>query len=111
MSEKEQNKVQSVILDSISEGVFTVGLDWQITSFNRAAEEIIGIQREKTIGRQCKDILRADVCETDCTLAATMQTGKPIMNKAVHIIDAQGCLLYTSPSPRDRTRSRMPSSA
>ena len=23
----------------------------------------------------------------------------------------QGCLLYTSPSPRDRTRSRMPSSA
>ena len=25
--------------------------------------------------------------------------------------DANGCLLYTSPSPRDRTRSRMPSSA
>ena len=29
------------------------------------------------------------------------------------IVDAEGnaCLLYTSPSPRDRTRSRMPSSA
>ena len=26
-------------------------------------------------------------------------------------IGAGGCLLYTSPSPRDRTRSRMPSSA
>ena len=26
-------------------------------------------------------------------------------------IDEKGCLLYTSPSPRDRTRSRMPSSA
>ena len=26
------------------------------------------------------------------------------------IVDC-GCLLYTSPSPRDRTRSRMPSSA
>ena len=25
--------------------------------------------------------------------------------------DAKSCLLYTSPSPRDRTRSRMPSSA
>ena len=25
--------------------------------------------------------------------------------------EAEGCLLYTSPSPRDRTRSRMPSSA
>ena len=25
--------------------------------------------------------------------------------------EIQSCLLYTSPSPRDRTRSRMPSSA
>ena len=25
--------------------------------------------------------------------------------------ESHGCLLYTSPSPRDRTRSRMPSSA
>ena len=25
--------------------------------------------------------------------------------------NCEGCLLYTSPSPRDRTRSRMPSSA
>jgi len=25
--------------------------------------------------------------------------------------ELNGCLLYTSPSPRDRTRSRMPSSA
>ena len=25
--------------------------------------------------------------------------------------DVKHCLLYTSPSPRDRTRSRMPSSA
>ena len=29
----------------------------------------------------------------------------------VFIMDVGGCLLYTSPSPRDRTRSRMPSSA
>ena len=26
-------------------------------------------------------------------------------------IDTMGCLLYTSPSPRDRQKSRMPSSA
>ena len=30
-------------------------------------------------------------------------------DKAMHIL--RSCLLYTSPSPRDRTRSRMPSSA
>ena len=34
--------------------------------------------------------------------------------KFVHVIDVdegQSCLLYTSPSPRDRQKSRMPSSA
>ena len=30
---------------------------------------------------------------------------------AYDIVWVQACLLYTSPSPRDRTRSRMPSSA
>jgi PAS domain S-box-containing protein len=90
MSENKQSEVRSVILDSISEGVFTVDMDWQITSFNRAAEEITGIKRQKAIGQHCKDVLRADVCESDCTLAATIQTGQPIMNKVVHIIDAQG---------------------
>jgi len=90
MASRTRPKEQSVILDSISEGVFTVDLDWRITSFNRAAEEITGIQREKAIGKYCRDVLRSDVCETDCTLAKTMQTGKPIMNRAVHIIDANG---------------------
>lgn len=80
----------NVILDSISEGVFTVDLDWRITSFNRAAEEITGIRREDAIGRLCRDVLRADVCESGCTLAITMQTGKAIMNRAVQIIDARG---------------------
>jgi len=85
-----ENKEQNVILDSISEGVFTVDLDWRITSFNRAAEKIAGIGRKEAVGKHCRDVLRADVCETGCTLAETMQTGKPIMNKAVHIIDANG---------------------
>ena len=31
--------------------------------------------------------------------------------QCMELLLARGCLLYTSPSPRDRTRSRMPSSA
>ena len=34
-----------------------------------------------------------------------------ILAKFVNQISENSCLLYTSPSPRDRTRSRMPSSA
>ena len=85
-----ESNEQNVILDSISEGVFTVDLDWRITSFNRAAEEISGISCQEAVGRHCRDVLRAEVCETGCTLRQTMETGEPIMNRAVHIIDAQG---------------------
>ena len=36
---------------------------------------------------------------------------EPVPERAALLINPNGCLLYTSPSPRDRTRSRMPSSA
>ena len=31
--------------------------------------------------------------------------------RSIDVYELEPCLLYTSPSPRDRTRSRMPSSA
>ena len=37
--------------------------------------------------------------------------GRPAARLMSVLIFQQICLLYTSPSPRDRTRSRMPSSA
>ena len=45
-----------------------------------------------------------------CSIFITLE---PCHMCAKAIIDArlESCLLYTSPSPRDRTRSRMPSSA
>ena len=81
---------QSIILDSIADGVFTVDRDWRITSFNRAAEEITGVSRDEAIGQLCKDVLKADICEKSCCLRATMKTGKPIVGKEVYIIDAAG---------------------
>jgi len=90
MVNETQGKDRDVILDSITEGVFTVDSDWRITSFNQTAEEITGITREKAIGLHCSDILRADVCETHCALRDTMKTGEPVINRAVHIVDAKG---------------------
>ena len=40
---------------------------------------------------------------------ALIENNKPILG--VIFAPVKSCLLYTSPSPRDRTRSRMPSSA
>ena len=51
--------------------------------------------------------------------ASVLVTGEEQLSRKIetvrvlpsHIVLKQNCLLYTSPSPRDRTRSRMPSSA
>ena len=40
-----------------------------------------------------------------------LKTNLSNLNKETHYALYCNCLLYTSPSPRDRTRSRMPSSA
>ena len=46
-----------------------------------------------------------------CTDGSTLNA-QTVANNINFVADpANGCLLYTSPSPRDRTRSRMPSSA
>ena len=42
-------------------------------------------------------------------LYSLIEKGQEALNGILEV--AQGCLLYTSPSPRDSFRSRMPSSA
>jgi PAS domain S-box-containing protein len=78
------------ILESISDGVFTVDAEWRITSFNRAAEQITGIDRTDAIGRLCQDVFRSSMCEADCALRKTLETGKPVINRSGFIIDATG---------------------
>ncbi len=84
------NSNHDIILDSINEGVFTVDLDWKITSFNAAAQKITGIPREQAMGRLCYEVLRANVCETNCALGHTFSSGNPIINSTAHIIDQKG---------------------
>ena len=45
------------------------------------------------------------------TTEATKLPGGHFLNATAAAVSLVSCLLYTSPSPRDRTRSRMPSSA
>jgi len=83
-------QVRDVVLDSINEGVFTVDMNWRITSFNRAAERITQTSRSDALGKACCDVFHANVCEKDCALRQTFHTGKPVVNATAHIINRQG---------------------
>ena len=73
------------ILESIEEGVFTVDLEWRITSFNRAAEKITGITRLEAIGRPCSEIFNTNFCIRDCVLRRVMTTNTSPANIAVYM--------------------------
>ncbi|MBN2372257.1 sigma 54-interacting transcriptional regulator [bacterium] len=87
---KDTHLCRDVILDSIADGVFTVDLEWRITSFNHASELITGVPRDEAIGRPCCEVFRANICENDCALRRTMKTGRPVVNEPVSIIRSDG---------------------
>ena len=60
--------------------------------------------------------VKQDHPEVPLTIKETVEVAKKCFEAGagaihLHVRNDKGCLLYTSPSPRDRTRSRMPSSA
>ncbi|MEM5787895.1 MAG: sigma 54-interacting transcriptional regulator, partial [Syntrophobacteraceae bacterium] len=79
-----------IILNSIADGVFTVDPEWRITFFNRAAEKITGVSAHEAIGRPCCEVFRASICESTCALKCTIETQKPVINKSVVILRADG---------------------
>jgi len=86
----KQTLDNSTILESISDGVFSVDRDWKISSFNRAAEAITGIKRTAALGRHCSEVFRSSLCGEQCALRETLHTGKPIIDKRCYFINSRG---------------------
>ena len=78
------------ILDSLSEGVFTVDHGWKITSFNRAAEEITGLLRKEALGQLCADVLHSSLCESHCPIRAAMDQHEPTQSQRCYFVDTEG---------------------
>ncbi len=90
MKKVKVDSYRDIILDSINEGVFTVDMEWRITSFNRAAERITGVGRGDAIGMPCCEVFHANICEDACALRQTRATGNAIINATAYIITHSG---------------------
>ena len=113
--------------DNVANEIYgDANLDWVVLLSNN----IVNIQNEWPLSQQSFEIYVLDKYKTLAKLDEVHHyesnevkdsTGVIIFPKGVRVSAAQSvsyyeplnedCLLYTSPSPRDRTRSRMPSSA
>ena len=74
------------------------------TSANGVAIDSVTLKDGAVVGAALTDYVETDV-------ALTSSSGVIAVDLANGNTGSITCLLYTSPSPRDRTRSRMPSSA
>jgi len=92
---KHRNNNFETILDSIADGVFTIDLDYNITYFNSAAQQITGVPGDQALGQKCFDVFRANICQTNCVLGQTMETGKQSINLPIDILNSEG---YTVPA-------------
>ena len=75
-------------------------VDFSVRTFNCLKKEAIN-----TLGEMIR--------HNEAELLAIRNFGKRSLDEVIEkgVAAMNTCLLYTSPSPRDRTRSRMPSSA
>ncbi len=78
------------ILDSIADGAFSVDKDWNITSFNKSAEDITGVNRSAAIGMKCYEVFKADICKSSCALKKSMETSLDQHGIKVTIEDIEG---------------------
>ena len=66
----------SIILNSVSHGVFTIDSEGRITLFNRAAEKLTGFSQEEVLGQLCSEVLQSDKCRSRCPLKTSINTGE-----------------------------------
>ena len=89
--------------------------NYQLNNIDSGRHELVKADCSEWVKSQARENSRFDLIFLDpptFSNSTSMQQDWDVQkNHESMIHDCMACLLYTSPSPRDRTRSRMPSSA
>ena len=87
----EKEKVQTLI-DSIADGVFTLGIDGRLRSFSKRLEEMTGWSESKLLGRSHEEILQppGDDKEIAHPLLSGIGNGLEARSLRAHILTAAG---------------------
>ncbi|MBU2492369.1 MAG: sigma 54-interacting transcriptional regulator [Bacteroidetes bacterium] len=81
----EKNKLET-IFNSLLEGTFTINSDWEITSFNKAAEEITGFSTSEAINKKYWEILLSEDTKQDSQLKSFIIAHHPTLLRETTII-------------------------
>ena len=78
------------LVNSIADGIYSVDLDMRLTAFSRSAELMTGFREEEVLGKPCREVFHASVCDTDCPLQWTLQHQQPIQNCTATLVGKDG---------------------
>lgn len=85
-----EKTIKNLVINSVSDGVFTIDHNWKISSFNRAAELITGWTKKEVVGKSCSQIFHANVCGEECILGQSIKQRKPISGQTIYIKTKKG---------------------
>ena len=97
---EEKNKLET-IFNSLIEGTFTINNDWEITSFNRAAESITGFNISEAIGKKYWQVFPSEDGKEDLQLRDFIADHKQTLLRETTIIrkDSSRVLVRINSAP------------
>jgi PAS domain S-box-containing protein len=75
---------RKLILDNLTEGVFTVDPALRITSFNKSAQNITGIAEEEALGKSCLELFAA-LRDEFSIVGQVLEMGRPLLKQTRHL--------------------------
>jgi methyl-accepting chemotaxis protein len=94
ISLKKQNQTQGYTAEAIMRGIpdplFVADKDLNIVYINDEAAALTGWPKEEAIGKKCKDVFRANICENGCAIKHCTTENKIIRDAEVTIRTRDG---------------------
>lgn len=66
-------------INSLPVAVVTIDPALRITGLNSSAEEITGYSKKEAVGRYCSEILKVEICETNCPLKKVLSRRESVL--------------------------------
>ncbi|MBU0908205.1 MAG: PAS domain-containing protein, partial [Proteobacteria bacterium] len=68
------------ILHSLPDAVVTTDRQMRVNYFNLAAARLTGFRPKEALGMYCKDVLKSDICETECLVKRALDSRQNVFN-------------------------------
>ncbi|WP_022854270.1 sigma 54-interacting transcriptional regulator [Thermodesulfatator atlanticus] len=78
------------ILDSIGEALVVIDRNFKISFINKKALFLTGYTQEKTIGKNCFEIFKTNICRSSCILKQSFNQKKTIKRRDIFIFKKDG---------------------